>query len=424
MATTQVNITLNLRSHQLSMYRGRRRFEVRVVHRRFGKTFLAVAELVVDALQSKRRRWQGFYICPTYTQAKAVAWNYVKDFCGQIPGVTLNESELRVTMPNGATVQLLGAEKYDALRGRYADSVVLDETAHIPSTAWTTVLSPMLADRKGRAMFIGTPQGRMNLFHDVWDYASSGKDPDWRGTLLTYKDTGVLDPKEVDRLRRTLREEEFAQELECSWDAAIRGAYYAKEMAEADRQGRVTTVKHDKELPVYVALDLGWSDAMVAVFFQQTGTETRVINCETYELTSIPDMVQQWRQLPYPVDHVILPHDAKVRELGSGRSRQEIFHSLGCSTSICPNQSIHEGISAVRGVLGNTWFDRDATKVLREALVAYRSEYDEVKGVHRLTPVHDWSSHYADAMRYLALGRPQHQFGWGERPAFQGGLVV
>src|SRR5210317_100061 len=143
MPQLDVVVRVNLRKHQQLMYENRKRFDVRVVHRRFGKTFLAVAELVISALQGPKD-WQGFYICPTYTQAKAVAWAYVRDFIGEIPGTKLNESELKATLPSGASIQLLGAERYDALRGRYADAVVLDETAQIPSTAWTTVLSPML----------------------------------------------------------------------------------------------------------------------------------------------------------------------------------------------------------------------------------------------------------------------------------------
>lgn len=388
---------------------------------RAGKTFYVIAKMLVRALQTKRKDWRGFYIAPTFKQAKSISWDYLKKFCAPIPGTTINESELRIDLPNGARLQLLGSENADSLRGRYADDLVLDETAQIPSSAWTTVLSPMLADRKGRATFIGTPQGRMSLFYDLYEYAQ-GEDPDWSASLLTYKDTNILDPDEIKRLRRTLREEEFEQELCCSWDAAIRGSYYGKLMAEADRQGRVTTIDYDHSLPVTAAVDLGWSDAMVVVFFQHSGTQHRCIACHTYEQTSIADMVQHWRSLPFPIDWAILPADAKVHELGTGVTRQQTFHQLGVKTRICPNLRIHEGINQVRDLLPHTWFDRDSTKTLREALVGYRSEFDEVKGVHRLTPVHSWESHYADAMRYYAIGRVADQFETfgGPRPKFQG----
>lgn len=415
----EVTLDIKLRPHQLQIYNDPARFQVRVVHRRFGKTFLSVVELLVEALQTTKRDWRGYYIAPTYTMAKAIAFDYLKSFVAAVPGCAVNESELRLDFHNGARIQLLGAEKYDSLRGRYADKIVLDETAMVPSVAWTTVLSPMLSDRKGSCVFTGTPMGMHNLFYDVWDYAG-GDDDEWSRVLLTHEDTGVIDPKEVKRLQRTLNEAEFAQEMMCSWNAALRGAYFSKDMAEAEAAGRVTTVAHDKMLPVNVALDLGWSDAMVAIFHQQAGTEHRIIDCRTYEQTSIPDMILDWRQLPWPIDTVILPHDAKVTELGTGKTRQQVFHEMGCNTTICPNQKIHEGISAVRDLLPHCWFAKDATKTLREALNSYRSEFDEVRGVHKMTPLHDWSSHYADAMRYLAIGRPNTNAISGPRPRFAG----
>jgi hypothetical protein len=423
MPRTTVDVRLNLRPHQLAAHRTEQRFQVNVWHRRAGKTFYSVGKKLVRALQSTRNDYRAFYIAPTFKQAKAVSWDYLKRFAGPIPGTSVNEAELRIDLPGGSRIQLLGAEQFDALRGRYADDLTIDETAMIPTSAWNTVLSPMLADRKGRATFIGTPMGRMNLFFDLYEYAS-GDDDEWGSSLLTYRDTGVLDSREIDRLRRTMRPEEFAQEMECSWNAAIRGAYYAREMSAAEAEGRVTTVRYDRTLPVTAAVDLGWSDAMVVVFHQQAGTEHRILMARAYEQTSIPDMIRDWRTLPFPIDTVVLPHDAKVRELGTGKSRQETFHSLGCSTVLCPSQSIHEGISAVRDFLPNAWFDREGCKTLIEAMLAYRSEFDEVKNVHRLTPVHDWSSHWADAFRYLALGRPHNASGWGERPAFQGGIYA
>lgn len=421
MARVNVDIHLNLRPHQLDAHVAERRFQVNVWHRRAGKTYYVIAKMIVRALCTSKNDYRGFYIAPTFKQAKAISWDYIRRFSRGLPGVSINEAELRIDFHNSARIQLLGAEQYDSLRGRYADDLVLDETALIPSSAWNTVLSPMLADRKGRSTFIGTPMGRMNLFHDLWDY-SAGDDEEWGRSLLTWRDTGVLDEAEIKRMRRTMRPEEFEQELECSWNAAIRGAYYGKLMAEADRAGRVTAIAYDKSLPVTAAVDLGWSDAMAVGFFQHAGTEHRCLMAEAYEATSIPDMVARWRSLPFPVDWVVLPHDARVHELGTGKTRQQTFHDLGLRTRIAPNLKIHEGIAQTRDLLPHVWFDRDGTKVFREALNAYRSEYDEVRAVHRLTPVHDWSSHWADMFRYYAVGRPaaQSEMWSGPQPAFEG----
>lgn len=419
---TEITVNISFRPHQLKAWEEQTRFVVKVWHRRAGKTFYVITAMLVRALQTNRKDYRAYYVAPTFKAAKGISWDMLKAFTAGIPGRVVNEAELRVDFSNGARIQLLGAEQYDMLRGRYADDLTLDETALIPASAWTTVFSPMLADRNGRATFIGTPMGMMNLFYEVWDYAG-GDDPEWSRSMLTYRDTNIIDPNEIRRLKRTMRPEEFAQEMECSWQAAIRGAFYAGEMAKAEAEGRVTTVKYDKMLPVVAAVDLGWSDSMAVGFFQQAGTEHRCLMALAYEGTSIPDMVADWRGFDFPVSEVILPHDAKVHELGSGKTRQEVFHEMGCSTIIAPSQKIHEGIAQVRDLLPHMWFDREETKVFREALNAYRSEYDEVRNVHRVTPLHDWSSHWADMMRYYALGRPVNMNSMqAPRPAF-GGVV-
>ena len=212
-----------VRPHQLQVYEARKRFDIRVHHRRSGKTFGAVAELVADALQTERRDWRGFYIGPTFRQAKGIGWDYLKDFTSQIPGVAANESELKVDLPNGSRVQLLGAEQYHGLRGLYADSVVLDETALIPSEAWTQVILPMLADRFGRACVMGTPMGRANLFFELWEEAQEHPE-EWSSSLLTVDQTDALDRGEVERLRRRMSEAEFAQEMLCSCRTIVKTA--------------------------------------------------------------------------------------------------------------------------------------------------------------------------------------------------------
>lgn len=243
----------------------------------------------------------------------------------------------------------------------------------------------------------------MNLLHQVYEHAG-GDDPEWSRSRLTWRDTGALRESEIQRNRRAMSEAQFRQEFECSFDGALPGAFYQREMEQLEETGRVTSVRHDPRLPVVAALDLGHRDLMPVIWTQRAGTETRILACRAYQFTSIPDMVRDWRSLPWPTDRVILPHDARVRELGSGQTREETFSSLGVETTIAPNQAIDEGIEAVRVLLGSCVFDRDETRTLREALSSYRSELDEVRGVYKITPLHDWASHYADAMRYLAIG--------------------
>jgi len=398
-----VEVVFQLRPYQLQAYQHRSRFTVRVFHRRAGKTFLAITEQIEGCANSPRPDHRAYYLAPTQKHAKKIAWDYVRKFLTGVPGVSFNETELRADFPNGARLQLLGAENYDSLRGLYADDVCLDETAQIPRSAWTKVLLPMLADRQGRATFLGTPAGRMNLLREVWDKAEGGGD--WSRLLLTVYETGALKAGEIASLRASMSDEEFAQEFLCSWNAALVGSYYGKEVARAETDGRITSVRHERALGVTAALDLGFSDAMVATFWQQVGTEHRCIKAQAWASTSIPQMLDDWAKLPWRVDEVILPHDAAVRELGTGITRREIFLDRGYGVMMAPRQSIHEGIESVRNLLPQVLFDKVECETLIEALLAYRFETNEVRGVASKQPLHDWSSHWADSMRYYALGR-------------------
>ena len=141
------------------------RFAIIVAHRRFGKTVAAINDLIKDALTIPRPKVRVAYIAPYYRQAKAIAWDYLLEYTRDIEGVEYNVAELRADFPNGARFRLFGADNPDSLRGLYFDHVVLDEPADFPYRAWPTVIRPSLADRKGRATFIGTPKGK-NQFYD------------------------------------------------------------------------------------------------------------------------------------------------------------------------------------------------------------------------------------------------------------------
>jgi phage terminase large subunit len=190
----------------------------------------------------------------------------------------------------------------------------------------------------------------------------------------------------------------------CSFDGATPGAFWGKVMSELDAKGRITTIERDPNSPLIAALDLGHSDLMPVIFMQEIGNQPRILGCETYQFTSIPDMVRDWQAKGLAPDRLILPHDAKVTELGTGQTRQQVFRNLGVANVLAPNVGLMDGIEQARTFLNRCWFNRESTTWLREALSQYRSEYDEIRGVHRLTPIHDQASHYADAFRYLAVG--------------------
>lgn len=199
-----------------------RRFTVLVAHRRFGKTVLAINHLLKMALLCPRPMGCYGYVGPLLKQTKKVAWAYLKSFTSNIPGRKVNEAETRIDLPNGASIWLYGADNPDSIRGSYFDGVVLDEVAQMKPQVWSEVIQPMLADRKGWALFIGTPKG-VNLFSDLYYSALKREqegNPHWQAMLYPVTATKALDQDEVDRLKEELSDNAFRQELLCDFSAS------------------------------------------------------------------------------------------------------------------------------------------------------------------------------------------------------------
>jgi hypothetical protein len=273
-------------------------------------------------------------------------------------------------------------------------------------TVWTQVVRPALSDRKGWAIFIGTPKGK-NTFHQLWTLAE--EDEDWFRLMLKASETGLLDNKELADAAKMMSADEYAQEYECSFEAAVKGAYYGKEMNDADASdpSRISSVPHDPRLPVHTAWDLGVADSTVIWFIQIAGRETHVIDVLKGEGVGLDWYAKRLQERDYLWGNHYLPHDVEVRELGTGKSRKEVLEGLGIKVTVCPNIPIADGIQAVRMLLPTCWFDKSKCKDGIEALRMYRREYDDKRQEFRVNPLHDWTSHYADAFRYFAVGHQE-----------------
>jgi phage terminase large subunit len=397
----EISVTIDgLRDWQLQAWATLKRFNVWVVHRRAGKTVLAIIWLLSQVAPIKNGR--GAYLAPLYNQAKRVAWDYLKRYAGLIPGTTFNEAELKATFANGSAIYLLGADNPHAIRGVGLNAAVLDEVAQMGPSVWRQVIRPALSDKKGAALFIGTPFGMANQFYEL--FRSAEALPDWARVYLTAPETETIDTDELVALQREMSPAEYAQEYLCDWNAAIKGAFWGPEMSQAEKDGRVTRVPHDPVLPVSTSWDLGMGDLTVVWYWQIAGAEIRAIRCEAFQGMGLPDIVRQMDTHKYRYEGHYLPHDAQVRELGTGRSRVEILQSLGVNPTVVPAQSLQDGIEAVRTMLPRCWFDRDNCGDGVEALKTYRTDWDDVHRVFKRTPLHSWESHYADAVRYFALG--------------------
>ena len=395
-----------VRDQFMPLHGRKTRWFIGVAHRRAGKTVADINELVIGATKCQLPNPRFAYVAPQLNQAKDIALVYLKEYTAFL-SPKINESELWVELPGGARIRIYGADNPDRLRGIYLDGVVLDEFGDMDPTIWTQVIRPALSDRKGWAAFIGTPKGK-NTFHKLWIEAED--DPDWTRLMLKASETGLLDAKELSDARKMMSDDEYAQEYECSFEAAVRGAYYAKELnaAEAAEPPRITSVPHDARLQTYTAWDLGVADSTVIWFLQPHGRELRVIDVLKGEGVGLDWYVRQLQDRDYLYAKHYLPHDVEVRELGTGKSRKEVLEGLGIRVTVCPNIPIADGIQAVRMLLPMCWFDKTKCKDGIEALRMYRRDYDEKRQEFRQAPLHDWTSHYADAFRYFAVAHQDH----------------
>lgn len=404
---------MNLREHQNQILEDLPRWACVVMHRRAGKSFYCVADLVKHALEDESGDGRYFYIGPSYRQAKGIAWDMVLSFTDGIPR-KINVQDLSVEFENGSRIKLLGAERADSLRGFYADRIICDEAQLMPSAIWQYVLRPMLADRIGSALITGTPAGRYNLLG--WAHEQL-PEHGWRQMVMRWDQTGALAAGELEDMRRQMSTQAWVQEMECSFEGSLEGAYYQTQMQQAEADGRIGAFVRDPRHPVFVALDLGFSDALAIWYAQRIGNKIQLFRYEEWSGMSLEELVAHWGKIGFPIGQVILPHDANVHDLGTGQARIQLLQGLGVNCFALPNLPVHDGIEAVRMFLARCHFDQAECRHGLEALRSYRSLWDEKRQVAVSKPIHDWASHGADAMRYLALGEPSVTAGgWAPMP--------
>ncbi len=377
---------------------------VAVVHRRAGKSTALMWMGLKRALTEKKSNPRVIHILPYGVMWQRTGlWDQLAQAADAIPGAVVRRSELAIRLPNGGIFQCGGADNVDSWRGGGADLVIVDEFDDTPASLVPLVIEPMISDRNGTLVRSGTPKGR-GLLQAAYDRAKTT--PGYSSYLLDYTKTGALNDEAIDTLRREMTDEEFEQELGCSFAAPNSGSYYGKLMDEAERDGRVTHVPHDPALKVWTAWDLGIDDS-TAIWFAQIsrGGEWRMIDYIEDSGAGLDHYVRLLQQRPYVYERHLLPHDAEVRELGSGRSRTETLNGLGVRpTRTVRAHSVADGINAVRMILPRCWFDAERCAKGIHALRHYRREWNEAAQTWRSAPVHDHASHGADAARYLALG--------------------
>jgi hypothetical protein len=404
-----IEIAYKPREQQLAIHElmDSKRFGVVVAHRRMGKTVSAINHLIKEAILNQKEAPRYAYIAPTYGQAKRVAWDYLVKYAEPLGG-TSNISELRVDFW-GRRIQLFGSDNPETLRGQYFDGVILDEIGDQNPKIWTDIIRPALADRKGWCLFIGTPKGH-NHFKELRDRAE--KEDGWG--LLEFKasETGVVDDTELKAARSEMGEDKYRQEFECSFDAAVEGSYYGQILNELEDKKHMQEIPWEELSRTFTAWDLGMGDSTSIWVAQLVGTEIRLIDYYENHGVGLDHYVKWIKDNDYSKAEHILPHDVRVRELGTGKSRLEMLEEAGLEIKIAPRMSLDDGIQAVRRILPRCWFNVPKVQTGLNCLRNYRRDYDEKRKIFYERPLHDWSSHGSDSFRYLALGLDEGHSTW------------
>ena len=399
------------REHQLKVHEllDGNRFAVVVAHRRFGKTVAALNHLIREAVLNTKETPRYAYIAPTYGQAKRVAWDYLVKYTDPLGG-TNNISELRVDFW-GRRIQLYGSDNPDSLRGQFFDGVIIDEVGDQNPKIWTDIVRPALTDRKGWCLFIGTPKGH-NHFKELRDRAE--KEDGWG--LLEFKasETGVVDDTELKAAKNEMGEDKYRQEFECSFDAAVEGSYYGQILNELEEKKHMQEIPREELSRTFTAWDLGMGDSTSIWVAQLVGTEVRLLDYYENHGVGLDHYVKWIRDNDYEKAEHILPHDVRVRELGTGKSRMEMLEEAGLEIKIAPRMSLDDGIQAVRRLLPRCWFNVPKVQIGLNCLRNYRRDYDEKRKIFYERPLHDWSSHGSDSFRYLALGLDEGNSSWSK----------
>ena len=392
---------------------------IEIAHRRWGKDDVCLHGACIKAHERPASYWHAF---PEYSQARKGVWNAINPHTGKrrideaFPHElreSTNEAEMLIKFKVGSTWQVVGSDRYNSLVGAGVAGVTFSEFALANPSAWAYI-RPMLEENDGWAAFITTPRGR-NHAKAMFDMAQ--KNPRWFAEISTVHDTGALSP---EQLQESVAEYEalygvdlgraqFEQEYLCSFNAAILGAFYAREMLDVRNEGRITPIEPIPNRPVHRAWDIGVKDDTSIWWFQVVGLQILILDCYSSSGAGVDyyaEQVAQRRETHGWEDGIdYVPHDAAHRVFGLPGAKTTIDQMVayGLNPQLVPSLSKQDGINAARKTLARCVFDPRCEDFGISALEQYRREWDDDKKTFRANEVHDWASHPADAFRYLSI---------------------
>lgn len=386
---------------------------IEIAHRRWGKDEIALGA----TCELAHRRPASYWHClPEYEQGRKALWTAINPHTGKRrideafpPELreSKDEQSMFIKLKCGSTWQLVGSDRYNSLVGAGIAGVVFSEWALANPSAWAYI-RPMIEENNGWAYFITTPRGR-NHAKSMYDLAK-GSDR-WFAEISTINDTRALSAEQIEESKaeyialygHDIGMAQYEQEYLCSFNAAILGAFYAREMLAVRNEGRITEVEALDE-PVHTAWDLGVRDSTAIWWFQVQGSQIVLLDYYMAHGVGVEHFAEVCHSKPWKRGNDYVPHDAKVKEWGTGKTRVEMMQSLGLRPVVVPLATKMDGIQAVRKTLPLCVFHPCTEEHGIASLEMYRREWDDDRKTFRDSEVHDWASHGADAFRYLAMG--------------------
>lgn len=386
-----------------------------ILPRRAGKDITAFNLMIREAI---RRPGVYYYVLPTYAMCRKIMWDNLtidgQRILHYIPEQVIestNEQQMRIRFTNESIIQFIGSDDYDkTLVGTNPRGIVFSEYALQDPRAYQFSI-PILRANNGWAVFITTPRGKNHLW-ELWNIAQHNKE-NWFSYMLTVEDTQHVSVHDIRKeiASGELSEDLAQQEYYCSFDVGVEGSYYSKYLDRMRVKGQIGDVPWEPSFKVHSAWDIGVRDSTTIIMFQTVGQVVRIIDSYENSKVGLEHYIKVLQQKPYQWGKHIAPHDIKVREFGTGMTRIEKARQLGIYFTLAPDVSIEDGIESVRSALSKIWIDEKQNSTLLKALENYRQEYDAKKKVYKSAPLHDFSSHFADAMRYLCISLPKTRDG-------------
>ena len=413
MSQKKVKLTITPRKAFRAFLECSLRWIVLVAHRRAGKTVAALQKITKEALTHKRKGppLRYAYIAPTRDQAKDIAWQYLKDFTAKIPGVKVNESELRITFThNGAQIRLYSGENYERMRGVYFDGVVSDEDADIPPAAFDYVILACLADYEGWHVRMGTPKGK-NAFYRSFVHARTSADS--FALMLKASETGILSESTLAAMRGQSGEDAYRQEMECDFNVGRPGAIYANDLGISNEKGRVLPFPIDYSVPVWTTWDLGSPENTVVIYWQRVGFQYRVVDCDHHLKNQDGTAMKTGQRVAlmmnkgYHFGGHLLPHDAKNKGYDA-MSMVARLEEAGLSNIAVIPRATHNAeenrVQVMSDLFPSIYFNEENLNDeggLLEALENYHRKENKKDGYIQSKINHDWCSHFADSFGYF-----------------------